>query len=137
MRGGMKRRVATSPLPLSCGWIRSPAEMNHSFTAVLGAVISGYQLQQIQCAFNLNLLIISTSTRQTSREEAATLEEAHSSDAFQPSWTTRKPHNFLSSPTLDKYEMRGGVCDLDDKHEDEGILAQQHRLSRSTTTSFS
>ena len=33
--------------------------------------------------------------------------------------------------------MRGGVCDLDDKHEDEGILAQQHRLSRSTTTSFS
>ena len=40
MRGGMKRRVGTSPLPLSCGWNKIPAEMNHSFTAVLGAVIS-------------------------------------------------------------------------------------------------
>ena len=32
--------------------------------------------------------------------------------------------------------MRGGVCDLDDKHEDEVILAQQHTLFRSTTVHY-
>ena len=66
MRGGMKRRVGTSPLPLSCGWNKIPAEMNQSFTAVLGAVISWIQPQQIQCAFIFNLLIISTSSKPAS-----------------------------------------------------------------------
>ena len=59
MRGGMKRRVATSPLPLPCGWIRSPAEKNHSFTAVCGAIIRWKHHYQIQCASDLSLLIIS------------------------------------------------------------------------------
>ena len=55
----MKPRVATSPLPLSCGWIRSPAEMNHSFTAVCGAIIRWKYHHHVQCTSDLSLLIFS------------------------------------------------------------------------------
>ena len=63
-RGEMKRRVATSPLPSlleTCGWNKSPAELNYGSTAVCVARICGKRLLCSVCfgpqpPHHLNLL---------------------------------------------------------------------------------